>query len=206
MSKGKYLVIEGHDGTGKTTQRDLLISHLKEAGIDAIAIREPGETAIGSKLRDVIKDGALDRQALTNLLLFTADRNETWHQVIQPSLNKGVWVISDRNWYSTWVYQGSEGLDRTRIETLSKELLEDYCTPDLALVMCADTESRNARLKNRGLEPNDTFEMKDSDFQNKVHQGYYDLARHLHIPLIETSNRTIEDIHEDIWAKVKEQL
>lgn len=203
---GKYIVIEGHDGTGKTTQRDLLIKKLEDQGIHAIAIREPGETPIGNKLREIIKDGILERQALTNLLLFTADRNETWLQVIKPALASDTWVISDRNWYSSWVYQGSEGMNRSQIEDISRQLLGDYCDPDLALVMCADVNNRNARLANRGLEANDTFEMKDNDFQERVHQGYYDLTQKLQGTLVETSNRTPEDIHSEIWNKVKELL
>jgi dTMP kinase len=205
-NKGRYIVIEGHDGTGKTTQRELLIKHLQEYGIHAVAVREPGETPIGNKLRDIIKDGTLERQALTNLLLFTADRNETWHQVIQPALAAGTWVISDRNWYSTWVYQGSEGLNHTEIERLSHDLLGKYCTPDLAFVMCADTTSRANRLQKRGVEATDTFEMKDQDFQEKVHQGYYDLGKKLNVPIIETSERTPEDIHNELWVKIKEYV
>jgi dTMP kinase len=201
---GKYIVIEGHDGTGKTTQRDLLIQQLEGQGIHAIAIREPGEAAIGVRLREIIKDGTLERQALTNLLLFTADRNETWLQIIKPALESGTWVISDRNWYSSWVYQGSEGMDRKQIEQISRQLLGDYCNPDLALVMCADVDTRNARLANRGLEANDTFEMKDNDFQERVHQGYYDLAQTLQSIVVETSNRIPEDIHDEIWKKVRE--
>jgi dTMP kinase len=206
MSRGKYIVIEGHDGTGKTTQRDMLAKKLEAVGITVKAIKEPGETPIGQELRKIIKDGSFQRNALTNLLLFTADRNETWEQVILPALNGGSWLISDRNWYSTWVYQGSEGFDRKEIERITREILQEYSNPDLAFVMYADAKNRAERIQTRGIEANDTFEMKDTEFQDRVHKGYYDLASELKIHAIETSNRTPEDINHEIWEEVKKHL
>ena len=84
---GRYIVIEGSDGTGKSTQAELLVNNLNIHGINASQIEEPGATPIGAELRKIIKNGQLDRSPSTNLLLFTADRLETWNNIIKPSLD-----------------------------------------------------------------------------------------------------------------------
>lgn len=88
---GKYIVIEGSDGTGKSTQIERLAARLQRQGIKTVTFHEPDGVAIASQIRTIIKNGTLTRSALTNLLLFTACRHENWQQVGQAALQQGTW-------------------------------------------------------------------------------------------------------------------
>ena len=114
---GTYIVIEGNDGTGKSTQAGLLADHCRQQGREVIIVEEPGSndpdktTPIANYLRSLIKNGTLARDPEINLALFSAARRELWQQKIAPALNRGAIVISARNYISTLAYQGyGEGL------------------------------------------------------------------------------------------------
>lgn len=85
MGHGKYIVIEGQDGTGKTTQADYYRPALEKRGIKVIHIKEPGGSPVAEAIRGVILNGSLPRTSMTNALLFTANRHELWHAVIRPA-------------------------------------------------------------------------------------------------------------------------
>lgn len=208
MSKrGKYIVIEGNDGTGKSTQVERLEQRLLAEGIESIQIHEPDGTPISARLRAIIKDGTLERDGLTNILLFTAARHENWRQWIEPALTAGKWVLSARNWISTVAYQGyGENADISKIESLTREFVsESYMTPDLELVLTLEDENaRRGRIDERGeLERPDTFESRSSDFQSKVNDGYIDFAKKKGLDTIDAS-RDIDTVEQDIWQKVLE--
>lgn len=93
VTTGRYLVIEGSDGTGKSTQVDLVAAYLCKRGVATMVIHEPAGTPMADALRGLVKDGRIPRQPLTNLLLFTAARYEAW-QVAQAALDRGQWVLS----------------------------------------------------------------------------------------------------------------
>ena len=180
MARGKYVVIEGHDGTGKTTQAELLAERLKERGIAVSMTKEPGGNAIGQAIREVLLNGSLKREPGTNLLLYTANRYDLWHTFIKPRLDKKEWVIATRNYWSSLTLQGyGEGLDIDFIENTTQQFLPpSYMRPDIGIVLDIDSiqESR-ARIAERGeLENPDTFESRDDDFQQKVIQGYRAIA------------------------------
>ena len=106
MERGKYIVIEGHDGTGKSTQAERIRDRLQKEGIDSVEFHEPAGVPIADAIRTVIKDGSLERDGETNLLLFTAARHEIWKHA-EKELALGKWVVSARNYYSSLAYQGS---------------------------------------------------------------------------------------------------
>jgi len=212
--RGRYIVIEGNDGTGKSTQVERLTKQLQVEGFPAIMIEEPGSedpdkaTPVANHLRKIIKDGSLVRDPEINLALFSAARRELWQQKIAPALAKGAFVLSARNYFSTLAYQGrGEGLDEQHILDLT-ELYTDprYMKPDTMVILTLDDEAERAkRIAGRGeLETPDTFESKGSDFQAKVNRAYIDLANEYGIETIacvdpETGhNKSIDEIQAEI--------
>lgn len=178
--RGKYIVIEGQDATGKSTQVERIRKRLDDEGIDSIEFHEPGGTPMADAIRLIIKNGDLARDPETNLLLFTAARREIWHHARQ-ALALGTWVVSARNYYSTLAYQGyGEGVDPAKIMALTEQFLgEKYAHPDWAgILSLEDTNERERRIGMRGpLDAPDTFESRDSDFQERVNNGYLEIAK-----------------------------
>jgi dTMP kinase len=200
--RGKYIVIEGSDGTGKSTQVGLLREKLAEAGIESIEFHEPEGAPIADEIRTIIKNGELPRDAQTNLLLFTAARHEIWKHAEQQ-LKLGTWVVAARNYFSTLAYQGyGEGLDLDLItETTRKFTSQTYMSPDLAVILSLDDEKeRERRISSRGeLQKLDTFESRNSDFQVAVKDAYLQIARELGLPVISAS-QTPEQITAEIYS------
>lgn len=209
--RGNYIVIEGSDGTGKSTVANLVAEQLREDGREVIRVDEPdsafdkaGEVLvpIASELRRIIKDGSLGRTALTNVLLFTAARRENWLQVSQPALEQGIDVVSARNYWSTLVYQGyGEGFDLNTITELTQlSVGERYMHPDYGFILdLNDEEERQKRIANRGaLETPDTFESKGDDFQARLQAGYTSIARERHLPIIDVKGKSREALTQEI--------
>lgn len=205
MPRGKYIVIEGPDGTGKTTQAELLSKWLKQNNIRTIHIKEPGGSPMGEAIRGVLLDGTLDRTPMTNALLFTANRHELWHSVIAPALKKGTWVVTTRNYWSTLALQGyGEGMDVSVINAITDAFTSpQYMNPDYALILhFNDYAEQKRRIALRGvIEKPDTFESKDADYQNRVNNGYLKIAQQHSIPVIDAGG-TIEAIHQEILSVV----
>lgn len=191
MSHGKYIVIEGGDGTGKTTQADILQKHLESQGINVIHLKEPGGTPVAEAIRSVIVDGTLDRTPMTNILLFTANRHELWHTRIKPELEKGTWVISTRNYWSTLAYQGyGEGMSESVITAITATFTEQaYMNPNYGIILnLDDIATSKSRISERGaLDKPDTFESRGNDFQQRIHDGYLAIAQTYHLPILSAS-------------------
>ncbi len=200
MSQGTYVVIEGNDGTGKSTQVELLAEELVSRGIETFVTHEPAGTPISDAIRTVLKDGSLERDAATNLLLFTAARHENWLQA-KAALAHGAWVISARNYLSTEVYQGlAEGLSVELIHELTRQFTDErYMKPDFTFVLTLDDGTvRERRIADRAILTNpDAFESRGHEFQAKLDAGYRELAEKYGHTTID-ANRTIEDIQADI--------
>lgn len=208
--RGKYIVIEGHDGTGKSAQRDLLSQRLGGLGITVAHTLEPGGTPIGDILRTTLKDGSLERQPATNLLLLTANRLELWTQFIKPKLEQGIWVISDRLWWSCVAYQGfGEGLTADTVIATTKNFAgEQYMQPDVGIVLSLnDEQERQRRTAQSADMQKDTFEQKDAGFQQRVKEGYEYVTQHLGAAAVEFSpNATKEQVADLVWQKIEPLL
>lgn len=209
MPAGKYIVIEGGDGTGKTTQADLLQKHLESQGLNVIHLKEPGGSPIAEAIRMVILDGTLPRTPMTNILLFTANRHELWHDKIKPALDAGTWVISTRNYWSTLVYQGyGEGMSESVITAITATFTDaQYMNPDYGIILTIDdvTEAKK-RIAQRGdLEKPDPFEARGLDFQQKVSDGYLIVAESYHLPIVSAS-QSIDTVAKEIKGIVNTQL
>ena len=205
MARGKYIVIEGHDGTGKSTQVGLLRDRLSEEGIGSIEFHEPQGAPIADAIRTVIKNGTLPRDGQTNLLLFTAARHEIWKGA-QKALEQGIWVIAARNYYSTLAYQGyGEGLDLDLIISITEQFTDKtYITPDLAVILTLDNETeRERRIGERGeLQAPDTFEARNAAFQTAVKNGYQTIAQTHGLPLV-AADQPVANIADAIYALVE---
>ncbi len=214
MTRGRYIVIEGSDGTGKTTQMNMLRDYLEQKGETVHITSEPADPSddaeplvITRELRKLIKNGDIDRTPETNLLLFTAARIEKWRHEIEPALAYGDYVLSSRNYWSTLAYQGyGEGLSIDLIMRQTDMYLggTNYMKPDHAVVLSiADESERQKRVQTRGLhETKDTFETKDQTFQDKVADGYLQIAHDLNIPVVDASG-TPDEVHTRIRGALK---
>ena len=194
--QGNYIVIEGIDGTGKSTQVELLARHYQSQGYVVTVVEEPSSddpaqtTPIAHYLRTVIKNGNLRRDPEINLALLSTARRELWQQIIQPALERGETVLASRNYFSTLAYQGyGEGLSQEHIRHITGLFTSQrYLTPNHLIILTLDDEQeRMHRIKQRGTPTTapDTFETQEKDFQQRVHDGYRILARNHHIPTIQ---------------------
>ena len=171
-----FITLEGPDGSGKSLQIAPLADYVRSLGYEVLTTREPGGTAIGDQIREVIM--RMDNKSMnprTEILLFCAARAQIVAQVIRQNLEKGVVVISDRYADSTLAYQGyGHGLD---LDTLRRIL--DFATgglkPDLTLLLDVDVEKGLSRRHTGGGEWNrlDDYELA---FHQRVRQGYLELA------------------------------
>ena len=186
-----YIVIEGQDATGKSTQVEMLADYLREQGKEVITMHEPdGDLESTHVLRDLIKNKKYDLEPMTHVLLFTAARQELWRKLAEPVLKRGGYVISARNWWSTLAYQGyGQGVSRSRIIRVTKETMPDqYVNPDKAVIFTLDEQERLARQSGRDDNPKkDTFESKPRSIQEKVDAAYINIAKDFIIPTIDAS-------------------
>ena len=196
-----YIVIEGQDGTGKSTQVRLLEKYFKDQGKEVAVMDEPdGDLPQAHDLHDMILTRGYDLEPLTNVLLFTAARLELWRKIAEPILKCGGVVISARNYWSTLAYQGyGEGVSKSRIIKITKEILpERYCHPDHGFILTVPDSVRLARQKNRG-KTTETFEAKADDFQQKVNNAYPKIAKDFALQIIDASG-TIDEVFNKILS------
>ena len=210
---GTYIVIEGHDGTGKTTQVALLKDYFTSKGREVVIIEEPGSddpkksTPVANYLRSIIKNGTLERAPEINIALFSAARRELWQQKIAPALQRGAVVLASRNYLSTIAYQGyGEGADIAHIREVTALFTnEQYMKPDSTVILTLDdTRERTARIAKRGALKNpDTFESKDDNFQQRVNDAYRAIAHEQQLPVIECIDKngrrkTIDEVQKEL--------
>ena len=201
-----YIVIEGQDGTGKSTQVELFAEYLRKNGKEVLTLHEPdGELPQAHDIHDliVIKGKDYNLEPLTNVALFTASRLELWHKLAEPVLKQGGYVISARNWWSTLAYQGyGEGISRSRITRLTKDFLPtQYVIPEKSVILTLPDKIREEREKKRG-KALETFEVKGNDFQSRVNHAYEKIAKDLNIPIIDASG-SIDEVFENLKTLFK---
>lgn len=208
---GKFISLEGGEGTGKTTQIERLKKHLTSAGFDVLITREPGGTPVAEAVREIILRGdpeSMDAKSEA-MLLFAARRNHM-EQVIKPSLEAGKWVISDRFADSTMAYQGfAGGVGENDINALYKWALGDFA-PDLTLIFDIPVEIGLSRagVRMAGEEnAEDRFERMGNEFHNTMRQAYLDIAKSdpNRCEVIDV-NSTIDDVEARIWKVIKSRF
>ena len=201
MTKGRFITFEGIDGSGKSTQARTLKASLEAAGQSVILTREPGGSPGGEEIRNLVLTGEPDRwSAETEILLFTASRRDHLEKTIEPALDKGTTVISDRFADSTRVYQGATRGDlRSKVDDLHALMIGRE--PDLTFIIDMDPEV----ALTRGLARNsgeDRFEDFGLDFQKTLRQGFLSIAQDFadRCILID-GNCTPDEIAADITAQ-----
>lgn len=176
---GKYIVIEGLEGAGKTTARNVVVETLTSLGIKDMAFtREPGGTILAEKLRSLVLDiKSVGDEVITDkaeVLLFYAARVQLVETVIKPALARGTWVIGDRHDLSTQAYQGGgRGIDAHLLATLRQAVLGDFA-PDLTLYLDVDPVVGLQRARARGEL--DRIEQESFDFFYRTRVRYLELA------------------------------
>ena len=197
MTKGKFITVEGGDGVGKSTQISLIYEFLKEKRLQVKLTREPGGTEIGEMIRNWILYGEHDQLDLTTeaSLMFAARAYHVDH-IIRPSIENGIWVISDRFTDATYAYQGyAKGLNIEVIETLERTIVNDF-KPHMTFLLDSEIDLSRKRMKDRTL---DYFEREDDSFYHKIRKGYIKLANanKERIKIINAS-QSIENVNAEI--------
>ncbi len=174
--KGKFITVEGTEGTGKSTNIAVLEAMLGNKGIDCLRTREPGGSAIAEKIRNLLLRNEEEKPAdLTELLLIFAARAEHLAKRIAPALASGKWVLCDRFTDATFAYQGGgRGLSGESIATL-QTIVQGELRPDLTLILDLDPEIGLDRVSRRGKP--DRFEKEAIGFHHRVRRHYLDIAR-----------------------------
>lgn len=192
---GLFITFEGCDGCGKTTQLELLAQYLKDKGFDVITTREPGAQGLGVKLREILLNYDGEVSSNCESFLFLADRAQHIDTIVKPAISKGKIVLCDRHIDSTAAYQGyGRGLDLQQINYLNN-LATGGLKPDLTLLFDVDTRTSMQRVgKNQ-----DRMESAGIAFQEKVRQGYLELAKAepKRIKVFD-SGKTIQQLHQEV--------
>lgn len=168
---GKFVVFEGGDGSGKSTQLERLTARLRDLGRAPVTVREPGGTPFGETMRAALLEGG-PASSRAELLAFNAARAELVASVIRPALEAGRTVLADRFTGSTVAYQGyGRGLDLARVHAVN-EVATGGLAPDLVLLLDLAPGAARARLE---AAP-DRIEGEHADFHERVREGYLALA------------------------------
>lgn len=207
MKSGKFIVVEGIEGAGKTTAITQLIATLKEQGISNIkTTREPGGTPLAEKMRALIKQ-ADPQEPLTDmaeLLLLYAARIQLVENVIKPAMATGHYVIGDRHDMSSQAYQGGgRGFDQSLMLHLRKTVLGDF-RPDLTFYMDIDPALGLARAKVRGAL--DRIEQMELDFFHRTRARYLELAAQEPNVIIIDASASIEQVSYSIKTAFQQWL
>jgi dTMP kinase len=195
---GRYIVLEGGEGVGKSTQVQLLAKRLEEEGLAVDVVREPGGDPFAEAGRELLL-GPLPRRPEAEVLTFNAMRAQLLLTAVRPALEAGRWVLSDRSRLSTLTYQGyGHQLDLDWIRSVCA-LTTQLCTPDLEIVLTVDEATALTRRGARGTS--DRFELFDQAFHQRVARGYDAEAVIQGLPVIDGTG-TEGAVADAIWAQV----
>ena len=211
LQPSQFITFEGIEGSGKTTQIQMLSNHLEEQQIDHLLTREPGGTPIGDQIRRLVLDPANSAMTpICELLLYAAARAQHIEQVIRPALQAGRLVLCDRFKDATFAYQGhGRGLRLDLIDALH-DLETLSLRPDVTLVF--DIEAlralERARDRDRGGARDQTrFEQEDLAFHERVRSGYLEMARQEPGRVVVLDARgSIEEIHQRVVEAITRHL
>lgn len=219
--RGRFLVFDGPDGAGKSTQRELVAAALEAAGVDVVSCRDPGGTLIGDRIRSVLLEHDLSTMDVScETLLFMASRAQLVWEVIGPALKANRTVLCDRFVTSTCAYQGAAGYDPKRVVELARLAIGD-CWPDLTIIIDVDAAEGFERIgrkphhagRNRqraageatlfdGSRP-DAMEARSISFHRRVRELF--LAMHEYYPgtVVTVDGRgSIETVHRRILEEL----
>ncbi|NIA16870.1 MAG: dTMP kinase [Planctomycetes bacterium] len=193
--KDKFIVLDGPDGCGKSTQIKMLTDWAAKQGTDVVSFRDPGTTVIGESIRRILLDPANRRMdTRTELLLYMAARTQLWTENIRPALEERKCVILDRWISSTCAYQGyAGGFGMEKVLDIAGHCLERIW-PDVTVILDVDLKTASVRIS----DTPDRMEQKSDAYHQKVREGFLELARlNNKIEVVEAA-AGIETIHKNI--------
>ena len=197
-----FVTFEGVDGSGKSTQIELLREWLQQRGLEAVATAEPGATPLGLELRRLLltPDTGSAVSPRAEALLYAADRAQHVHEVIRPALDRGAWVLGDRYIDSTIAYQGGgRGLSSAALERLNA-WAADGLVPDLTVLLDLDVSIASRRRAGAG---EDRLEAERIEFHERVRRRFLSLARaHPDRFTVIDAERTVDVVHDDVVRAV----
>jgi dTMP kinase len=200
---GKFVVLDGPDGCGKTTQAELLAQWLKSQNVAVETFRDPGGTAIGEKIRQILLNPEhIQMSTCSELLLYMAARTQLWEEKIAPALKKNKCVVLDRWLSSTCAYQGyAGGFGIENVIKIATDCLERPW-PDLTIILDVDPEAAAKRLKGTP----DRMERKGDGFHQRVRKGFLKLVKGRKDFVIIDATDDIETVHKQVINIVEKTL
>lgn len=207
MTRGKFITLEGGEGSGKSTQVVRLADRLKLRGIEVVQTREPGGSPGAEAMRMLLLGGIVKPLGPTaETMIFAAARDDHVHSTILPALERGAWVVCDRYIDSTRVYQGTLGkVDPMLIRALER-VTAGNLMPDLTLILDVPVEVGLARIRSRG-EQTDRFEAEDPEFHHQLREAYRDIAqREKDRCVLVDASQGPDVVAVRIWMSVVERL
>ena len=199
--QGKFLVLDGPDGCGKSTQAKLLAQWLKEQDATVDSFRDPGDTAIGEKIRQILLNPEyLAMSTPTEVLLYMAARTQLWTEKIAPALERNRCVVLDRWLSSTCAYQGyAGGFGMDKVINIAQDCLEKVW-PDLTIILDIDPKIGLTRLQREF----DRIEQKGDGYHQRVREGFLQLAGQQENFLVVDASGDIETVHKKILQLISE--
>ena len=196
---GKFIVIEGLDGSGKSAQVDLVIDYLKQQGKDVVVTKEPTmDSEAGRKVKQALRKDIIIKP-LELQKLYVQDRKEHLENKVVPALESGKFVVSSRYAFSTFAYGGSDGLD---VDLLIK-MNEEFLLPDLTIIVDVNPEHCIKRIEGRG-EPKELFEEKEK--LTKVNNFYKRMPEIFNNVVVVDGEKSIPEVFEEIKKEVNKML
>jgi len=206
QTSGKFIVIEGLEGAGKSSAVAILTQAIQAAGHTVVNTREPGGTAMAEAIRDVVKHDWKDEKVTVEaeLLLMYASRAQLVQNIILPNLAKGYWVLGDRHDMSSQAYQGGgRQIDQNMIQSLRAITLKDF-RPDFTLYMDVEPKEGLKRAKGRGEL--DRIEQEDLSFFERTRERYLQLAQQDPNCVVINTMQSIQAVHKDVERCIKQFL
>jgi len=203
---GKFIVIEGCDFTGKSTQIKKIASFLREQGVKHITTREPGGTVFGEQIRELIFGNGKNIDPITEILLFMASRNEHMSSKIMPMLSSEISVVCDRYFASTFVYQS---ILRNIPQNIVVELqsMVSKITPDLTIILDMQPDEILARMEAVRFKGFNSYDSKELSEITQIRNGFIEFAEKFgtsHNVVVVNANQSYENVSLEILTQIKE--
>ena len=198
--RGKFIVFDGGEGCGKSTQARLAREKLEMSGVSVLAVHDPGATRIGQMIREILLDPSNNDMAMRcEMLLYMASRAQMMVETILPALNDGKVVISDRFVSSTLAYQlGGDGLTANDIRQVAEIAIKGRW-PDVTMILDMPAERSIARV----TRAKDRIEQRPIEYHRQVRENYLSQAKAdpVRVKVI-SADRSKDQVHADVWAAV----
>lgn len=210
MARGWFITFEGGEGTGKSTQLELLARHLEERGVETVRSREPGGTVLAEAVRSILLDPCQDPDGLSELLLLEAARHDHVERVVRPAIEQGSVVLCDRFADSSVVYQGvARGVGETVVEQLNR-LATGGLEPDRTLVLDLDPVTALGRARSRNVDTQLDENRLDNEpdaFHRRVREGFLRLAdRHPDRVRVVDAHGGADEVHKRVLHELPGEL